>query len=206
MKKETYVILVAVLVGILVGGGIGVALASAGSKESSTNYNTRNEDEKETALKEEENKKDEEESSSKNDEKQDNPTEEPETFVSTTKFIKYAKESDITREDGKVNIYLFWGDGCPHCESEYEFLEEIDEEYGKYYNVYGLEVWDVPENKALYDSFVESIGAKITGVPLTVIGDRFISGYKESYRQQILDAIEAARKSNFDRYFDKIKK
>ena len=29
----------------------------------------------------------------------------------------------------KVNLYLFWGDGCPHCEAEQEFLTEIEEEF-----------------------------------------------------------------------------
>ena len=32
-------------------------------------------------------------------------------------------------EDDKITLYLFYGDGCPHCASEKLFLEEIKDEY-----------------------------------------------------------------------------
>ena len=32
-------------------------------------------------------------------------------------------------EEDKVNIYLFYGDGCPHCAKEEKFLDRIEEKY-----------------------------------------------------------------------------
>ena len=29
----------------------------------------------------------------------------------------------------QVNLYLFWGDGCPHCEAEQTYLEELADEF-----------------------------------------------------------------------------
>ncbi|KKT07630.1 MAG: putative membrane protein, partial [Candidatus Nomurabacteria bacterium GW2011_GWB1_43_19] len=28
-----------------------------------------------------------------------------------------------------INIYFFWGEGCPHCEKEKPFLETLEEKY-----------------------------------------------------------------------------
>ena len=32
--------------------------------------------------------------------------------------------TDTKVDDNKINLYLFKGDGCPHCAQEEEFLEE----------------------------------------------------------------------------------
>ena len=34
-----------------------------------------------------------------------------------------SKISDIVYDENKINIYIFWGDGCPHCEEEWKFLK-----------------------------------------------------------------------------------
>ena len=39
--------------------------------------------------------------------------------------------NNIVQEENKINIYFFWGNGCPHCEEEMEFFESIEKEYGK---------------------------------------------------------------------------
>ena len=36
----------------------------------------------------------------------------------------------------EVDVYLFYGEGCPHCEAEEEFLDEIKEEYNLNINTY----------------------------------------------------------------------
>ena len=35
-------------------------------------------------------------------------------------------------EEGKINLYLFKGVGCPHCAEEEEWLDEIKEDYREY--------------------------------------------------------------------------
>ena len=35
------------------------------------------------------------------------------------------KVLDEKVEEEKINVYFFYGDGCPHCAKEEEFLEEV---------------------------------------------------------------------------------
>ena len=50
----------------------------------------------------------------------------------------------VTKADSveqKVNIYFFHGDGCPHCEAEMKFFDNLEEEYKSKYNLYKFETW-----------------------------------------------------------------
>jgi len=47
-----------------------------------------------------------------------------------------------------VNIYFFWGEGCPHCEDEKQFLEKLEKKYPEI-KVNDFEVWNNSENRKL---------------------------------------------------------
>lgn len=49
-------------------------------------------------------------------------------------------------------------------------------------------------------------GDELTGVPYTIIGNKSFSGFDEKYKNDFIIAIENQYNSNFDIYFDKIKK
>lgn len=49
-------------------------------------------------------------------------------------------------------------------------------------------------------------GDKLTGVPYTIIGNKSFCGFDEKYKNDFIIAIENQYNSNFDVYFDKIKK
>lgn len=70
-------------------------------------------------------------------------------IVDENNFPKDIDLANIVKEDNKVNIYFFWGKGCPHCEQEHEFFENIKEKYGDYYNLYTFETWYNEENAKL---------------------------------------------------------
>lgn len=129
-------------------------------------------------------------------------TNEDKTSASTTNI----KLDNITKKDGKVNIYLFWGDGCPHCKEEKLFLKSIENEYGNLFNVYEFEVWHNEENEKIMKEFGKAMDDNLTGVPYTIIGKESIKGFNESKKEQILDAIINESKNNYDVYFDKINK
>lgn len=129
-------------------------------------------------------------------------TNEDKTSASTTNI----KLDNITKEDGKVNIYLFWGDGCPHCKEEKLFLKSIENEYGNLFNVYEFEVWHNEENEKIMKEFGKAMDDNLTGVPYTIIGKESIKGFNDSKKEQILDAIINESKNNYDVYFDKINK
>lgn len=110
----------------------------------------------------------------------------------------------VTKEDGKVNIYFFWGNGCPHCKEEFKFLSEIEEEYKNMYNLYTYEVWYNEENEKILKEFGKELNVEIKGVPFTIIGEKTFSGFGEQRKEEIKEAIKTESEKNFDVYFDKI--
>ncbi len=73
-------------------------------------------------------------------------------------------------------IYLFWGDGCPHCAAEKIFLEKLKSENPNI-QVTDFEVYKNRANLDLMIKIGEQTGADVQGVPLTIIGDQIIIGY-----------------------------
>jgi len=116
---------------------------------------------------------------------------------SNTIILRNATVEDIDLESKKLNIYVFWGNGCPHCEELFQFLENIRNKYGKYYNVYGFEVWDNEENGKIMDQFKEQFKEE-TGkrqVPYFIIGDKKFLGYQSSMNKEIKDTIRTKYKN-----------
>lgn len=101
-----------------------------------------------------------------------------------------SKLTDIKFED-KVNIYFFWGDGCPHCEDFFAFLDEVNKEYGKYFKVYAFEVWNNKTNAEIMDSFKKELNGKVGkySVPYIIIGDEVVEGFIPSMKEEILNII-----------------
>ena len=113
-------------------------------------------------------------------------------------------ENNITIEDNILNIYFFYGDGCPHCEKEKEFFKSIEEQYKDKFKIYMFETWNDKNNVKLLDKVAKVLGDTITGVPYTVIGSTSIIGYSESMKDDFIAAIEN-EKNNISIY-DVIKK
>ncbi len=83
-----------------------------------------------------------------------------------------------------VNIYMFWGEGCPHCEVAkpvYQGLAESDPRI----NFYGFEVYHHPENLDLFREFAALHGGEPQGVPTVYVGDRYWVGYSENIKNAL---------------------
>lgn len=113
--------------------------------------------------------------------------------------------NDIKKVQNKVNIYLFWGDGCPHCKNEHEYLKSLKKEYGKYFNLYVFEVWYSEANAKLMFEFALANNEDINSIPYTIIGSKTFNGFNDSMKKDLLDAILEEKDSNIDIYIDKIK-
>ena len=92
-------------------------------------------------------------------------------------------------EDEKVKLYLFYGDGCPHCADEKEFLSSIEDKYSNL-EIIKYEVWYNAENANLLSQVQNKLHINRNGVPTTVIGEDFFIGYTESIGMKIERAIE----------------
>ena len=80
-----------------------------------------------------------------------------------------------TSGDNLVNIYFFHLDSCSHCNEEKKLLNELERDY-RNVRVYSFEVSDA-KNRELLDSVSEMMGTEVSGVPFTVMGDKYYRGY-----------------------------
>ena len=103
-----------------------------------------------------------------------------------------------------VILYFFHGDGCPHCREETKFLKRMSKKYS-YLKIVKYEVWYNEENSALLDKVFDAYKISVSGVPTTIIGDTFISGYDDTIGEKIERAIEYYSSHKSDDYVSKIK-
>ncbi|HBK34008.1 TPA: hypothetical protein DEP34_05240 [Candidatus Uhrbacteria bacterium] len=97
-------------------------------------------------------------------------------FIAISLFPLTVRAEDVTTELSPLNVYFFYGDGCPHCSNEEPFLKAVEEQYS-FVNVYAFEVWYDEVNQSFLRQAGEVLGANAGSVPFTVIGDQFVSGY-----------------------------
>lgn len=132
------------------------------------------------------------------------------TTTTSNSAFSYTKDEvkidNVTKESGKVNVYFFYGDGCPHCKKEFSFFDEIEEQYAKYYNLYTFEVWNDEYNANLLKIFSSFMGSESSVVPYTIIGDTEIKGFGDDTKSKIKNAIINNFDNDYDVYFDKVLK
>ncbi|MCJ7479070.1 MAG: thioredoxin family protein [Candidatus Nanohaloarchaeota archaeon QJJ-7] len=88
-----------------------------------------------------------------------------------------------------TTVYFFWGDGCPYCAEEKQFLEELDSQNDdlkvKMYEVYYSE-----RNQELFRNTAELYGTSARGVPATFLGQEYWRGYNERTGTRIEQKVE----------------
>ncbi len=94
------------------------------------------------------------------------------------------------QSDNKVVITLFWGDGCPHCAVERPFLKSLQTKYPNL-EVRTYEVWYVDSNIPIMEKVAKAGGFEVTGVPITLLGDKNWVGYSDGVGKEIEDAVKA---------------
>ena len=105
-------------------------------------------------------------------------------------------------EDNKINLYLFYGEECPHCEKERIWLNEIKDDYKDTLNIYYFEVWHNKDNLLLAEKIMEEYEIKKLSVPLTIVGEKYFIGYDDDgvissrIENQINEYLEIEGNSN----------
>ncbi len=92
-------------------------------------------------------------------------------------------------QDNKVEVHVFYGQGCPHCGKLNLFLEELQEEYTSL-EVKHFEVYNNQENRELFEDMTEAFGTFIQGVPTTFIDNRVIVGFSDKMGEQIENTVK----------------
>ncbi len=75
-----------------------------------------------------------------------------------------------------VDVYLFWREGCPHCERAIEFLRRLETDQPQA-RVHYLEVSRNAANRAALIAYASERNIEDLAVPFTVIGDEIIVGW-----------------------------
>ena len=92
--------------------------------------------------------------------------------------------------DKKAHIYLFWGDGCPHCAEEKPILEALAAQYPGV-ELHFYEIWFNEDNQALLVKMADHYGFEPKSVPTTFIGGQYWAGYNEQVGREIEAKVQS---------------
>lgn len=121
-------------------------------------------------------------------------------FIALFSFILpvNAKETD------KITLYLFYGDGCPHCAEEKLFLDEIKGSYDNF-EIVMYEVWKDKDNQDFLNKVKSELGIERSGVPVTIIGDTYMVGWSEALEGRVTRAIRFYKNNEYTDVVEQIK-
>ena len=111
-------------------------------------------------------------------------------FILLFAFVLVVPYFALAAKKEPVIVYLFRGEGCPHCAEAEEWFASIEEEYGDYFDLQDYEVWYNEENSELMSLVAQYMGESADGVPYIIVGDHTFSGFDTSYEEQIIGYIK----------------
>ncbi|MDT8442330.1 MAG: hypothetical protein RQ723_11795 [Desulfuromonadales bacterium] len=94
-----------------------------------------------------------------------------------------------------IIVYLFWGDGCPHCEDEKRFLKELRREEPRL-EVRDFEVWHNRDNAAVLIDLLRARDVRSAGIPVTLIGDRLLVGFSAQTADELRERVAVCARSD----------
>ncbi len=103
-----------------------------------------------------------------------------------------AQDASADVDTFTVNVYYFWGDGCPVCVQQAAFLDALVERYPEV-QVHAFEVWRATENRALLEAMSAAFGRPVTAVPVTFIGEDSWVGFNQVAGRQMTASVEMYR-------------
>ena len=84
----------------------------------------------------------------------------------------------------KIDLHMFYGQGCPHCAKLEMFLDEIAEKYPQL-NIQKHEIYHDNENRELFQKMAEQYNTTIGGVPTVFINNSVIVGFSNTIATDI---------------------
>ncbi|MFN7037558.1 MAG: glutaredoxin domain-containing protein, partial [Bellilinea sp.] len=101
---------------------------------------------------------------------------------------------DQPPQENKAIIYMFWGDGCPHCAEAKPYLERLAQRYS-WVELRFYEVWYDEGNRALFEKMAAAYGFEARYVPTIFIGTQHWVGYNQSLNPEIEKVIQDCHQS-----------
>jgi len=85
----------------------------------------------------------------------------------------------VSAQSIPVNAYFFYGDGCPHCAQERQYLFHVLKSECPNLEIYEYEIYNNRNNTALLQQVSDKLGVGVDGVPFLIIGDQHFIGYAD---------------------------
>ena len=85
----------------------------------------------------------------------------------------------------KVNIYLFYGEGCPHCADAEEYINTLYDKYD--IKLYRYEVWYNENNQLKMSNVAKLLDMNVTGVPFIIINNTGITGFSKGITETTIE-------------------
>lgn len=96
-------------------------------------------------------------------------------------------------EAKELNLYLFYGEECPHCEKEQKYLDELSNYYD--FNIVKYETWHNEENAELMQKIKSKLNIDNPYVPFTVIDNLGLTGFNDNTKAEIESRIKYCLKN-----------
>jgi len=108
-------------------------------------------------------------------------------FISLASWITPVR-AQTTTPSNPVFIYLFWGEGCPHCAKAKPYFENLAATHPEI-QLHTYEIYYDEENQKLFFLMAEKFGLQQLAVPTIFIGQYYLQGYSESYNSSIENVV-----------------
>ncbi len=105
--------------------------------------------------------------------------------------LPVALAEPVAQPGGKVVIYFFWGEGCPHCAAAKPFLARLAQKYPRV-EVRDFEIYNDVGSRESFALMAAKFGFEPTGVPTFFIADRYWVGFAEEFTGREMEAVVAS--------------
>ncbi|MGI6373969.1 MAG: glutaredoxin family protein [Patescibacteria group bacterium] len=75
--------------------------------------------------------------------------------------------------------YFFYGTGCPHCDQEQRFFDQVLLKEYPNLEIKKYEIYNNRSNVNFLQKVAQELGIRVDGVPLFIVGDQHFVGYTE---------------------------
>ncbi len=105
-------------------------------------------------------------------------------------LINLSAQPVLAQDSGgnEVAIYMFWGDGCPHCASAKVYFTALAEQHPEV-KLQFYEVWNSQENQQYFAQMAQVAGFEAQYVPTIFIDDQYWEGFGEQMIPQIENLV-----------------
>ncbi len=102
----------------------------------------------------------------------------------------------VAAQDKEVTLYVFHGNGCPHCVDEINYLKELQIVYPDL-NIVEYEVWYNKSNQKIMDDVKLTLKNSSKGVPYTVIGTHNLTGFNDNAKSSIERIVKSSYEGEY---------